>query len=161
MKSLIAVLLVAVAWLPLRAEACSCMRPGTPADQKAQSAQVFVGRVQTIEERTPGMDRSWLAAVSDWFKDVFGDDPPPDEVRNFPYKRVGFAVSETFKGPAAQHITVDTGMGGGDCGYFFETGQEYVVYAWSDEGTLTTGICSLTGPASDPRSGLEALRADR
>jgi hypothetical protein len=38
---------------------------------------------------------------------------------------------------------VTTGWGNGDCGFDFEVGKEYVVYA-SDEGQLETSICSGT-----------------
>ncbi|MBD9478841.1 hypothetical protein [Pseudoxanthomonas sp. PXM02] len=161
MKFLIALLLLIIAGLPLHADACSCVPPGTPAEEKAQSSLVFVGRVQSVEERTPRMDKGWVTALSDWFKGVFGNESASDEISDFPYKRVRFAVSETFKGTPVRQQTVRTGMGGGDCGYFFETGQEYVVYAWENGGTPSAGICSLTGPASDPRSGLRELRADK
>ena len=51
-----------------------------------------------------------------------------------------------------------TGMGGGDCGYPFERGKDYVVYARGKEGALVAGICSLTGLATNSRSGLAILR---
>jgi hypothetical protein len=130
MKLLSGLLLAAVAWLPLRADACSCARPGTPAEEKAQSARVFLGRVQAIDD---------------------------DAERTF-QRRIHFVVSETFKGTPVRRLTVVTGLGGGDCGYDFHTGQDYVVYAWGKDDALETGICSRTGPATDPRSGLDALR---
>ncbi len=44
-------------------------------------------------------------------------------------------------------VEIVTGHGGGDCGYTFHTGSEYVVYAYTDaEGRLATGICSRTRP---------------
>ncbi|MBD9470198.1 hypothetical protein [Pseudoxanthomonas sp. PXM01] len=133
MKHLILCLLLAAAWLPLRAEACSCARPGTPVEEKDQHTRVFLGRVQAIEE----------------------------DLRGEPRRRVRFIVSETFKGTPVRRLTVDTGIGGGDCGYAFRTGQEYVVYAWGKDDALATGICSLTGPATHPRSGLDVLRGDK
>ena len=101
------------------------------AQEKAQSTRVFLGRVSSIEERTD---------------------------RDFPYKRVSFVATETFKGTPTRDVQLTTGMGDGDCGYFFETGQEYVVYAYGKEDELVAGYCSLTGSPSDPRSGLEELR---
>jgi hypothetical protein len=47
------------------------------------------------------------------------------------------------------------------CGYRFEQGRRYAVYATEHLGALRAGLCSLTGPASDPRSGLKWLRAHR
>jgi hypothetical protein len=38
-------------------------------------------------------------------------------------------------------------MGGGDCGYAFQSGVDYIVYAYKNsEGHLETGICSRTRP---------------
>ncbi len=78
--------------------------------------------------------------------------------REAPYKQITFAVNQTFKGTSTATVRLATGFGGGDCGYAFETGQTYVVYARGEDDALESGICSLTGPASDPRSGLAILR---
>lgn len=48
---------------------------------------------------------------------------------------------------AQQEIEIVTGMGPGDCGYSFQTGVDYIVYAQKDsEGHLETNICSRTRP---------------
>jgi len=40
---------------------------------------------------------------------------------------------------------VKTGLGGGDCGYAFEVGKQYLVHAGKDDtGRLVTGVCSQT-----------------
>lgn len=59
-------------------------------------------------------------------------------------RSVDFDVRESQKGSVAERVTVSTGWGDGDCGFDFETGKEYVVYAYGDEGQLDTGICSGT-----------------
>jgi hypothetical protein len=62
-------------------------------------------------------------------------------------RRVRFDVERGLRGIAPGQSDVVTGMGGGDCGYKFEVGKRYVVYAWrSPEGRLSTGICSRTRP---------------
>lgn len=39
-------------------------------------------------------------------------------------------VNKIFKGvKAIQKIRIVTGIGGGDCGYYFQTGKTYIVYA--------------------------------
>lgn len=58
--------------------------------------------------------------------------------------RVRFEVKTGFRGVTARELTVETGMGGGDCGYGFETGRDYVVFAQGD--SFYTGICSGTRP---------------
>jgi hypothetical protein len=61
---------------------------------------------------------------------------------------VKFRVENSWKGRVAKEITLSTGQGGGDCGYKFEVGGRYLVYAYgSDETSLATNICQRTGPA--------------
>jgi hypothetical protein len=58
-------------------------------------------------------------------------------------RRVELAVIEPFRGLQLSQVTVVTGYGGADCGYPFEIGQSYLVYAHrTPDGQLTTSICS-------------------
>jgi len=70
-------------------------------------------------------------------------------------------VPESFRGSAivGQDITVYTGMGGGDCGYEFNVGTSYLVYASVYNGKLVSGICSFTSPAARVRGIIRQLRA--
>ncbi len=50
--------------------------------------------------------------------------------------------------PGQTEIEIVTGLGGGDCGYAFRQGEDYVVYADKNrDGRLETGICSRTRPS--------------
>jgi 5-hydroxyisourate hydrolase-like protein (transthyretin family) len=51
-------------------------------------------------------------------------------------------------------------MGGGDCGYAFDVGGEYLIYAYRhpQNGRLSTGICSRTRPLSTAGEDLKYLR---
>ena len=50
-------------------------------------------------------------------------------------------------------------MGGGDCGYPFQRGEKYVVYARKNtDGTLVTNICSRTTPEDRAEADLAYLR---
>jgi hypothetical protein len=74
---------------------------------------------------------------------------------------VHFAVEESFRGtlqPDTEAV-VDTGHGGGDCGYPFVVGMTYLVYADSANGRLGTGICSQTRPKVMVGGLLKQLRA--
>jgi hypothetical protein len=55
-------------------------------------------------------------------------------------------------------VEVATGRGGGDCGYAFERGRDYLVYASEAEGILQTGICSRTARAERAAEDLSYLR---
>jgi hypothetical protein len=71
------------------------------------------------------------------------------------------SVSESFRGPAivGQEISVYTGAGGGDCGYPFEVGASYLVYAHLVGDRLVTSICSHTNPVSQTTHFIRQLRA--
>jgi len=76
---------------------------------------------------------------------------------------VHFTVEESFRGSSVPGagIVVDTGLGGGDCGYPFVPGTRYLVYASLTGGRLYAGICSETKPAVMAAGILPQLRAMR
>jgi hypothetical protein len=55
-----------------------------------------------------------------------------------------------WKGITSRRVFLFTGTGGGDCGYSFEVGKKYIVWAKRDDrlapGELSTGICTYTAP---------------
>jgi hypothetical protein len=61
---------------------------------------------------------------------------------------VRFRVESVWKGKAFQEVTIFTGQGGGDCGYRFEVGESYLVYAYGSNENLSTNICQRTAPRS-------------
>ena len=128
-----------------RAEACSCMMPGPPCQEFGEASAVFVGKVTGV--------------VSKPLKSSDGGEEPDWATRTFK-----FAVTEAFSGVEGKAVDVSTGLGGGDCGYTFKKGTSYLVYAIrSEDGTLSTGICSRTRPALGATKDLAFLRglADR
>lgn len=65
---------------------------------------------------------------------------------------------ETFRGPS-DILSIDTGLGGGDCGYSFQPGEAYLIYARGDKaGRYSTGICNRTRPLSQAAEDLDYLR---
>jgi hypothetical protein len=105
---------------PARADACSCVG-GLPICQTFWEADaVFAGEVLSI-------------------------DPVPDGADpGFSRKRVRFQVQEVWRGGVEGVVEIRTGAGGGDCGYRFERGGTYLVYAHGNGGTLSTSICTRT-----------------
>jgi hypothetical protein len=61
-------------------------------------------------------------------------------------------VTKSWKDVTDSHVIIATGVGGGDCGFPFEKGKEYVIFARRTEAyipaQLTTSICSETQLAS-------------
>ncbi|HEX8694280.1 MAG TPA: hypothetical protein VF746_17800 [Longimicrobium sp.] len=75
-------------------------------------------------------------------------------------KRVVVRVVERWKGAEAATVVVRTGMGGGDCGYPFERGREYLIYTRAAQNSeLATGICTRTNRIEHAGEDLRELRA--
>ncbi|MDR6549731.1 hypothetical protein [Paenibacillus qinlingensis] len=118
------------------AYACSCAQPQTVEEQLSHSEAVFAGRVLEVKVQSNAKSGSTKAAV--------------------------FEVSRIWKGGTESQITVHTGSGGGDCGFNFEKGKEYLVYAhpstmYGDKELLVTIICDRTKGLDQAREDLAAL----
>ena len=58
--------------------------------------------------------------------------------------------------PDLKEIVIETGLGGGDCGYAFRRGFDYIVYASKKpDGGWTTGICTPTRLVEDAAEDLK------
>ncbi len=125
---------------PSLTSACSCYSSTEGCNQRWKSGQViFTG---TVTSKLTGTT-------------------PPTIIDHFTPNAIQFSVSESFRGSAVagQEITVYTGRGGGDCGYQFEAGTSYLVYAFITEGKIVTNICTPTTRASRVPHVIRQLRA--
>jgi hypothetical protein len=149
MRLLVAVALVVLPWS--RLWGCSCVGGSTPCGAAGSAAAAFTGTVLNIADPPapiviPGAGPTQarrLAAGRD-----SGNSTPPLR----PLRTIRIRISDVLSGvePGQQEIEVLTGLGGGDCGYPFQTGADYVVYAYKNsEGRLETGICSRTRPLAE------------
>jgi hypothetical protein len=71
-------------------------------------------------------------------------------------------IGEVLSGvdPRQKEIEILTGQGSGDCGYAFQIGVDYVVYAYKNaEGRLETNICSRTRTLAQATEDMEYFRA--
>jgi hypothetical protein len=130
-------LLALLAWslLPLCVMACDCPYYGAPCKAFANTPTVFAGRVVKIST----IDRKTASGVE--YKD----------------RLVFFDVERSYRGWTAKTAEVVTGWGGGDCGYKFQEGVGYLVYAYPhpETGKLYTGICQRTRPLTEAEEDLE------
>jgi hypothetical protein len=135
--------LVGVA-LPTIALACSCASGGPPCQAAWNASVVFVGTVVELSHDTTQPDSRGNVRIN-----------------GFLGTHAIFEVAEGFigiQGPRKQ-VEVRTGMGGGDCGYTFQRGEKYVVYARENtDGTLVTSICSRTARQDRAQADLDYLR---
>ena len=142
-------LLLSLGLLRISAYACTCgvsIMPPLPCQIAWHHHAVFTGVVTDIVD--PG------------FPTVERGEAPPSAI-GFRKKQVTLKLSEAFTGLASdvKEVTIDTGLGGGDCGYPFQRGVEYIVYAYRrPNGPLETGICSPTRPATQASEDLKYLR---
>jgi hypothetical protein len=75
--------------------------------------------------------------------------------------KVTLTVSERFRGAAGDSLVVRTEVSTEACGYPFEVGHEYLVFANQYEAIVTVTICSATQPAKMAIARIEQLRALR
>lgn len=128
----LAALLSATAAWPSVAAACKC-RPQSIAEAERASDAIFEGRVELIETAKAGATGSADAL------------------------RVDLAVVRRFKGGDAERLQVQTRADGPACGYGFERGKSYLVYASLNDGQLWVTRCSRTRPIAEAEEDLGAL----
>lgn len=162
-SALRAIIVIAVLQLLMsHALACTCVPNPPPCVAFRNTPSVFVGLVTSVDEEKTEFVR-------------FGKKETI---------RIGltahFVVEEALKGVTTATVDVQTGGGGGDCGYHFERGERYLVYAYPSEGgalsstmsmtvlggrasvkanALRTSICTRTRPLAEATDDIELIRA--
>lgn len=126
--------------IPSNVYACYCAESLTVEAQLSHSEAVFSGHVLEVKD-----------------------------VRNLNgsmTKSILFEINEIWKGGSESQIIIHTGSGGGDCGFYFEEGKEYLVYAqlskmYGDKEQLVTIMCDRTNSLSKAREDLAILGEGR
>jgi hypothetical protein len=134
------------------ARACKCAPPSPQISsyraiaewQVNQTSVIFEGKVESIK-------------VSDWpIKPVAGA-----TISLVPRLTATFNAVHLYRGEITGDAIIETGLGAGDCGYDFVTGESYLVFAWKEEsGKLSTSICSGTKLLEDSGAALRVLRGE-
>jgi hypothetical protein len=115
--------------------ACKC-KLQTVDEAKQDAVAIFEGRVTSIV------------------------DEPKSESNMFPGKTVTIALVRTWRGLENQEaVSVRTGESGAMCGYGFEVGASYLVYAAGESDKLLVTSCSRTRPLGEANEDLAALGA--
>jgi len=71
--------------------------------------------------------------------------------------QVRFWVVRSFKGASDELLTLGTATDAAACGYSFQVGQSYLVYAEPGEGGLEASRCTRTRPMAEAGDDLDAL----
>ncbi|MFF2888220.1 hypothetical protein [Paenibacillus sp. NPDC057967] len=116
-----AVLLGSFAIGPEGASACSCAFPGSVSEAKQNNDVVFDGTVKGKKEPVRLFSKSSADLVT-WT----------------------FEVHEIWKGKVSPTIAVTSAQSGASCGYEFQEGSRYIVYARNSGDSLEVSLCSRT-----------------
>lgn len=118
-----------------KTQACSCAPAGPPCQAFWQADAVFLATVKS---------KSVVATQGD------------GETRNSQQLvSVRFLVDEVYRGLlGGSDVEVLTGLSSADCGFNFEKGKRYLVYAQEYQNKFRTGICSRTRLLTDAKKDL-------
>lgn len=144
MKAFLVPLMAMLALLLVSADeaiACSCIPERPACESFGNATAVFVGKVVGAARQIPVKNGDGTTTTYD-------------------AEAVYFEIEEAFSGvKGRKRVTIYSGTGGGDCGYWFLRGEHYLVYAYGDSGkALSTNICTRTRPMSSAGEDLKFLR---
>ncbi len=136
---------------------CSCVQPPPGVNTAQQLAEwAAKGREAIFEGKVESVKLRWKFVEA-----RIGDLVPADIEQEPPEMEVSFEVLRPYRGAEDKRVKVRTGLGGGDCGFDFETSKKYLVFAYQDgSGELSTGICSSTALLEESQSNLAYLRSE-
>ena len=122
--------------------------PGGPDAEFSKAVAVFTGTVTGLGQRG-GFD------LLDRIRFYFGYAP---QNMGMDSVRATLAVADSWKGVTTSPVVVVTGFGGGDCGFGFAQGQQYLVYAYHNGPALGTNMCWRSGEISQVATDLAYLQ---
>lgn len=133
--ALLVTVVLVFATAPQAALACSCA-PFTKAQHGENAEVVFTGVATSIR---------WIYGLRQACSPSSAD-----------AVSIVFTVETVYKGEAPKNATVSTVAGGASCGYTFETGRRYTVFASRQDGRLETNLCrgNVEGPIAPAEYGL-------
>ena len=132
--------------------ACECTPHLSVPEELAASGVVALARVVKVADQN-----TWWRRLTDR---LLPSPAEPTDMHSY-YRRYGFDVTlevrTSWKGPAKGTLHVFTGSGAGDCGFRFQPGATYLLYATAGDGFLSTSICHRTAPAVTAGEDIRAL----
>ncbi|MEK5481700.1 MULTISPECIES: hypothetical protein [unclassified Viridibacillus] len=133
---LLSMLFISVLIYPIdKSYACSCAQPDPPKEALKSSSAVFSGKVIEIVDRNKNNEIQSSA------------DPIA----------ILFSVDKSWKGVDQTQVIVYTERSSASCGYGFSLKEEYLIYAYEDNGELRVNACSRTAPLSGAKEDIQAL----
>ena len=173
---------VSLLLIPTALPACQCLLTLSACNEVALADRVFIGTVESVE---PSFLNRWnpskasslplsqqLAAMDlpDYYKRRLAAAKTDDDIARLFYlviaqgRRVRFKVKTTFRGEKEKEDSggeesAEVWTDSGDCGYDFQVGETYLVYADEDEesGRINTSVCYRNRRLSDAGDDLTYL----
>ena len=141
MRSFLAAIF-AIAFGGPRLLGCSCVQAGDPVAELHSHDAVFTGEVTAVVVAPSWWRVGQVAPPADLVEEL----TPGDSAR---VARVTIAVDRSWKGITREEVTVYTMFDCCMCGFAFQVGQRYLVYAaWSKQrGAFFVSACSRTKAA--------------
>ncbi len=136
---------------------CKCAAPPPGLERGHELAGWYAKGVDAIfEGRVVGAELK-----STWLKASVGDSVPANLEEVLPTMLVTLEVMRSYRGVQGPLVDVETGLGGGDCGFAFEIDRQYLVYAdRTESGQLETGGCDATAAIEQSAANLAYLRGE-
>jgi len=147
MRNFIYILLILL-MISVNSYACSCGETESVKKAFKRSEIVFVGTVISSQPFEVAKEK-----LGDEFIEIDNN------------IEVTFEVSEWFKGTPQTTQTIYTGVGDGDCGIYFQEGQQYIIYATNEgiyfelgSSKFQTNSCDRTNQLLELPNDLTELR---
>lgn len=140
-RKLVSLLLLLSAFLvflnaaPATSYACSCAAPGPVEEELERSAAVFIGKVKAVVDQKADSEIQSSA------------DPIAYIIK----------VDEIWKGIHETEVVVYSERHTASCGFTFEEGREYLIYASLSDDKLHVSLCSRTTDLESADSDLAIL----
>ncbi len=107
--------------------------PRLPSEELANANAVFTGKV-IVQKTKQGL--------------TFSSTDPVE---------VSFVVSQVWKGDIPTEVIITTARDSASCGYTFEDGEEYLVYANGEIDALNVSLCSRTAVLANAEADVREL----
>lgn len=137
-------IIIALLLTTLNSFGCSCFGTETVKQAFRESDVVIYGEVVSKGKHNLSKELHYGDTI-EWFTN-----------------EVTIKVTTNLKSGGAEFVTIYTGMGDGDCGFNFQIGKSYLVYANNEtqdgEELLRTNICTRTAEVTSDFDELTTLK---
>lgn len=161
MRCRLATIIAVLAWASLPVFSCSCAGPDKSGCTVPPADVIVLAKVVSIERNQPSLE-----TAREHNRVPYATNPSRRSGQSFfPMQwgnvAVTLSILERFRGEPNDTLVIQTRLGTAACGYPFEEGHEYLIFANEFQGALQVSYCSATQPAKAAATRIRQLRALR